>query len=184
MKLKNDKFYDPGLKNTGISDSEYRKEYTRLYVNYAKRMAALKRNGFAWTKTYKEFRGIPKPSELKTVRGIRNNLKGLKDFFDNPLTSTREQQRTKKIVIQQFNKKNVPLTEENYKPFLQFLDWLADNFANIAFSSGQVYKEWEKAVDASPTQKAQDVYKTFLAQHKNLKPRENNKGKGNKGKRK
>lgn len=165
MKLKNDKFYDPGLKDTGISDSEYRKEYTRLYVNYAKRMDALKRNGFSWTQTYKEYRNIPKPSELKTTRGIRNNLKGLKDFFDNPMTSTRKQQQARNLIIEQFNDKGIPLKKSEYKDFMRFLNWMAANFSNIAYSSGMAYEAWKHAKNATSDKRESSVYKTFMAQH-------------------
>lgn len=168
MKLKNESFYDPGLRDTGITASEYRKEYTRLYTNYTKRMTALKSNGFAWTETYKNFKGIPKPSQLKSERGIRNNLKSLYDFFNNPMTSTRVQQRARNTIIEQFNAAGVPLKKDEYEAYMKFLNWLAATFKTIGFSSGFIYTAYQNANNATSDKRPILVYYQFAKQN-NLK---------------
>ena len=165
MKLKNESFYDPGLKDTGITASEYRKEYTRLYTNYSKRMTALKSNGFAWTETYKDFKGIPKPSQLKSERGIRNNLKSLYDFFNDPMASTRAQQRARNIIIQQFNDAGIPLKKSEYEGYMKFLNWLSATFKNIGFSSGYIYEAYKQASNATKDKRSSELYKTFAQQN-------------------
>ena len=165
MKLKNESFYDPGLRDTGITASEYRKEYTRLYTNYSKRMTALKSNGFAWTETYKDFKGIPKPSQLKSERGIRNNLKSLYDFFNDPMTSTRAQQRARNTIIQQFNDAGIPLKKSEYEGYMKFLNWLSATFKNIGFSSGYIYEAYKQASNATKDKRASTVYQTFADQN-------------------
>lgn len=164
MKLKNESFYDPGARDTGISASEYRKEYTRLYTNYEKRMKALKNNGFSWTQTYKEFEGIPKPSQLKSTRGIRNNLKGLYDFFNNPMTSTRAQQRARTTIIKQFNKAGVPLKKEEYETYMKFLNWLSSQFKNIGVSSTTIYTAYKQAENSAIEKTSSLIYYTFAEQ--------------------
>ena len=165
MKLRNESFYDPGIKDPGISSSEYRREYTRLYTNYAKRMKSLKSNGFAWTETYQTFKGIPKPSQLKTERGIRNNLKLLYDFYNNPLTSTRAQQRTRATVLEQFRAKGIKLKKSEYERYMKFLNWLANTFKNIGFSSGFIYTAYQKAENATEDGREENVYRAFAEQN-------------------
>lgn len=162
MKLKNESFYDPGARDTGISASEYRKEYTRLYTNYEKRMKALKNNGFSWTETYKEFKGMAKPSQLKSERGIRNNLKGLYDFFNDPMTSTRAQQRARNTIIKQFNDAGIPLKKNEYERYMKFLNWLSSQFKNIGFSSGYVYEAYKHAENNTKDKRASNIYMTFV----------------------
>ena len=107
-----------------FSDSELRKEYSRLRSIAQKRIKRLGESQWSWTNTYQTYKeGFPELSEIKTHSDLVKELQTLGHYVYSKETSISGMNEIMKKSIESLNESGYDfVNERNWRAWTQFMD--------------------------------------------------------------
>ena len=150
--------YNPQYLMNNYSESEIRKEYSRIRAIAVKRLTRLAKAGFGETTVYKyNVFNTKKLSEL-AGREVRLALSQLARFIDNPLSTVTGQKAQRKQKIEKLQSYGYDVNEKNFQSFVDFMELLSQQAIDLEYDSEAVVELWEATRNkVSPAKIAKDL---------------------------
>lgn len=152
------KHYNPQYLINNYTESEIRKEYSRLRAIAVKRLSRLSKAGFGKSSAYKyNATNTKKLSEL-SQRQVPLALSQLARFIDKPLSTVTGQYDLRDRKIKKLRSYGYDVTEENFQNFTDFMDLLSEQATDLQYDSDALVELWEATrYKVPPAQLAKDL---------------------------
>lgn len=130
-----------------LSPSEVRSEYRRLSRIARQRIAALERQGYSFTETYKNNVGqYPEISSLKNQKDVERHLSRVAKFLSGALSSVTGMREYEKESIETLHSHEYNfVNRSNFKEFAMYMDSLKDHAKEKQYGSVRIVELFGEA---------------------------------------